>query len=270
MEVRLTNKQAPRSSQPNSDLPVIGMIGVGVMASALVDGIGESAKKILLSPRGAENARLLSRRHSCVEVCPDNQSVVEGSEVVFLCVRPEQVDDVLSEVIVPEGVLVVSVVAGVSAEQLAKYLGNGLPIVRAIVQVSVRRRAGLTVVSCDHPTVCALFDLLGGTLVVEEGSFDALQVPAAGMSSLLGYLGALIDWAVARGVPPAAAERFVMSLAQGAVGDLDPNVPIGEALAHHETPGGVNEFVRTHWLDTRMHSLQGVLDQVLGRLEGTS
>lgn len=266
---KLTSESTPSATfRPHPHLPTIGMIGVGVMASALVRGIGDAAQKILLSPRGAKNARLLAQRHDAVEVCPDNQAVVEGSEVVFLCVRPDQIDDALSGVTVPEDVVVVSVVAGVSTEQLATILGPGVTVVRATVQVSVSRRAGLTVVSHDHPTVRALFDLLGGTLIVEEGPFDALQVPAAAMSSLLGYLKALTDWAVARGVPPADAERFVISLAQGAVADLDPADPIAEALSHHETPGGVNEFVRTHWLDKRIDPLHEVLDQVLDRLKG--
>ena len=265
----LTSESTPPAARrPQPHLPTIGMIGVGVMASALVHGIGDAAEKILLSPRGAENARLLSRRHAAVEVCPDNQAVMKGSEVVFLCVRPDQVNDALSGVIVPEDVVVVSVVAGVSAEHLATLLGDGVTVVRATVQVSVRRRAGLTVISHDHPTVRALFDLLGGTLILEEGPFDALQVPAAAMSSLLGYVKALTDWAVTRGVPPAAAERFVISLAQGAVADLDPADPIAEILSHHETPGGVNEFVRTHWLDERIDLLQEVLDQVLDNLKG--
>jgi hypothetical protein len=57
----------------------IGIIGVGEIARAIVDGLcadREAAPAVFLSPRGAAVSADLARRHPSVQVCTSNQLIV--------------------------------------------------------------------------------------------------------------------------------------------------------------------------------------------------
>lgn len=65
----------------------IGIIGVGEIGRAVVLGLcdgGDKSPEVFLSPRGARTAAELSERYEGVQVCADNQAVVERSEMVIV------------------------------------------------------------------------------------------------------------------------------------------------------------------------------------------
>ena len=67
----------------------IGVIGVGEIGKAVVDGLydgGGDTPEVHLSPRGARTAAELAERHAGVRVCPDNQAVVDRSDIVIIAV----------------------------------------------------------------------------------------------------------------------------------------------------------------------------------------
>src|SRR6185437_1909461 len=81
-----------------SDLPRLGFVGVGTIAEALITGMcagGEQRATFLLSPRNTAIANRLAGRYPFVKVAADNQAVVDGSDSVFLAVRPQVAADVL-------------------------------------------------------------------------------------------------------------------------------------------------------------------------------
>lgn len=57
----------------------IGILGVGEIAEAIVDGLSATARSPLIrvSPRGASTAYTLATKYPDVAVCPDNQTVVD-------------------------------------------------------------------------------------------------------------------------------------------------------------------------------------------------
>ncbi|WP_082043782.1 NAD(P)-binding domain-containing protein [Mobilicoccus massiliensis] len=249
-------------------LPTVGFVGVGKIAAAMVDGLADACPRILLSPRGRETAADLAARHPNVEVCESNHAVVDGAEVLVIAVRPDQVDEALRPLDVSPGTLVVSVVAGVPHETFTDLLGD-VTVVRSIPLPSVRHHAGRTLVLPDQPQVRAIFDHLGGTVAVETAAaFDALQTTSATMTTLLHYLATVVDWAAEQGVPPAEAEAFVQGAALGTLSEAAAGTTFAQIADGHETPGGLNEQVRTTWLDPRRDALRATLDEVLRRVRG--
>ena len=67
-----------------------GVLGVGSIARAIViglcDGISDPPR-IVLSPRGAAVSAELAGRYPSVSVAADNQAVVDGADVVLVCLR---------------------------------------------------------------------------------------------------------------------------------------------------------------------------------------
>ena len=83
----------------------IGFLGVGTMNSAIIEGIlnlpiskdcvsDNFSVPIFVSPRGSMKVASLLKKHgnTKIHVCKDNQDLLDKSDVVFIGVRPEQVD----------------------------------------------------------------------------------------------------------------------------------------------------------------------------------
>ena len=83
----------------------LGFLGVGTMNSAIIEGIlnlpiskycvsDNFSLPIFISPRGSMKVSSLLKRHgnTKIRVCKDNQDLLDKSDVVFIGVRPEQVD----------------------------------------------------------------------------------------------------------------------------------------------------------------------------------
>ena len=254
----------------------VGIIGVGEIAGAIVDGPctdPRGAPEVWLSPRGEATSEALARRYPGVRVCADNQAVADKASVLLITVRPDALDEALSEVRVPPGSVVVSAVAGVDHGELHRLLGQEVTIVRSIPLPAVRRRESVTAVYPAHPVATELFDRLGGTLDVPDGdAFAALSAATGTISAYLRFLALIADWTGRHGVEPAEADRYVRSI----FGDLsrgldDTSRSLSQLTTDHETPGGLNEQLRLAWLDTaNAAALDAALDGLLLRVRRSS
>ncbi|MFM9370656.1 NAD(P)-binding domain-containing protein [Streptomyces sp. Da 82-17] len=250
----------------------IGIIGVGKLAAALVDGLCEGVAEppeVFLSPRGAGTARELAARHASVRVCADNQQVVDRCDLLVVSVRRAQRQEALAGLVVPAGRTVVNVMSGVSNDELHQLLGEDVALVRAIPLPSVRRRRSVTVTHPAHPVVDALFARLGGAQpVADEADFDVLSALTGTQTTHYAYLATVTRWAVGHGIPAEAAERYVRSLFQEVGRSLeDPSHSFEQLGGEHESPKGNNERVRTTWFDAaNSAALTRTLDELLADL----
>ncbi|MET8684717.1 NAD(P)-binding domain-containing protein [Streptomyces sp. NPDC004732] len=250
----------------------IGIIGVGEIGRAMVDGLCDGTQEppeIHLSPRGARTAAELSEHHPNVRVCADNQEVADRSELVILAVRPQDRAEALDGLRVGGDKVVLSVMAGVGIGELRDMLGTTAPVVRAIPLPAVRERRCVTVTYPAHPVVDAFFDGLGGSLpVADEASFGVFSTLTGTLSAHYAYLATLTDWAARQGIPAEEADRYVRSLFQAVGRALGDGTRSPAQLAgDHETPGGSNERIRTTWFDApNAASLTKALDALLADL----
>ena len=77
----------------------VGFVGTGAIAEAICTGLctgAASPGSVVLSPRNAERSAKLAAAHEICTVAPDNQTVVDGTDIIFVCVLPAQLDEVLS------------------------------------------------------------------------------------------------------------------------------------------------------------------------------
>ncbi len=247
----------------------IGLIGVGEIGRALVEGLCEGAAEapsVFLSPRGARTAAELSRRYPTVRVCPDNQSVVDNAELVVIAVRRGDRQEALGSLRVGADKVLVNVMAGVRNDELRKTLVGDAPVVRAIPLPTVRERRSVTVTCPAHPLVDALFEELGGVLpVADEADFDVFSALTGTLTAHYSYLATLTAWAGEQGIAGEEAERYVRSLFQGVGRSLGDEARTLEQLAaDHETPGGSNERIRTTWFGAaNKAALRKALDGLL-------
>ncbi|RNG17793.1 pyrroline-5-carboxylate reductase [Streptomyces botrytidirepellens] len=250
----------------------IGIIGVGKIARALVvglcDGPGEPPE-VFLSPRGTRTAAELSARYDGVQVCADNQQVVERSEVLIIAVRRADRHEALAGLRVDGNKTVVNVMSGVGNDELRRILATDAALVRAIPLPSVSERRSVTVTFPSHPVVDALFERLGGAQpVADEAAFDVLSALTGAQTTHYAYLATLTSWAVGHGIPADAADRYVRSLFQGVGRSLNDERSLDQLAAEHETPKGNNERIRTTWFaPANSEALTRALDDLLADLK---
>lgn len=252
----------------------LGVIGVGAIAEAVVEGLqaGEHPVDVHLAPRSAAVAARLEHRYDRVHVWPDGQSVIEASEALILSVRPPQVESALADVHVPRDRVVISVVAGWSRSDLEALLPSRPTVVRAIPLPTVRARRGLTAVHPAFPLVEQLWEELGGCLVVDdEEAFSAVSAATGAISAHVAYVAEVSTWLGEHGVEPAAADRLTRSMFAGIGASLSvTGRSLADVLSSCETPGGLNEMLRSSWLTSRSlaelrTALDGVLEAAAGR-----
>lgn len=239
----------------------VGFIGVGSLTKAMVQGLlgGDDGAEpgrpaVVLSPRGAANAAELSTRFPQVTVAETNAEVIDKSDVVVIAVLPSQLAGALEGTTFHGGQTVVSVLAGVNVESVRAVLGrDDVPVARAIPLPPVAERRAVVPVFPDNPVAVGLFGRMGDTLVVEDEALLVVLSAATGAcTGLLQYVAVLTDWVVEQGLPRESAEPFIRAVIASLAPALqETDVPLGEVISSHETPGGLNEQLRREFFDTR-------------------
>ncbi|MDF2995647.1 MAG: hypothetical protein K0R27_1284 [Xanthobacteraceae bacterium] len=234
----------------------LGFVGTGTLASAVIDGLQETHGdrcRILVSPRSEETSRALAARYPNVERAESNAAVVEGSDVVFLGVRPNQLDEGAADLPFRADQTVVSFLAGVPHALVSEKVRPATRVVRVNPLPPIRLRKGPVVIYPANPIVEDLFGGLGDLIVADkESDLTAIANGSAMMSSHYALQNRIIEWLVSRDMARRTATLYVRSMFDGlaAVG-LDAFAK-GEAVdpAHHETKGGLNERGRRHLGET--------------------
>jgi pyrroline-5-carboxylate reductase len=252
----------------------IGILGVGAIAEAIVTGLCEGEDpptSIHLSPRSAVRASRLAARYPSVHVVDSNQTVVERTDVVLVCVRPQDAAAALSDLAFRAHQAVISVMAGVAIDALRPLLAPAEVVVRAIPLPAVATRSGLTAIHPPHELARAIFDPLGGVLAVDdERALDALSASTATIAAHLAYLDAISRWLADRGIPQADATRYVAAVFGALAGTLlgiRAN-DFGTLADEYATAGGINEqFLTTLRHAGTLNIVNRALDDVAHRLE---
>ena len=101
-----------------------------------------------------------------VNVMPDNQSVVDGSDWIFLGILPRLVDEILAPLKFRKEQIVVSLLSTATHAKLQEVL-DPVPkenIVRAIPLPPVAKHVGATILNPPHEEVEAVFNHLGNAV----------------------------------------------------------------------------------------------------------
>ena len=161
-----------------------------------------------------------------IEVGTDNAKAVQGADIIFICVKPQTVQEVLEEIRphISPGQLVISVAASVSTSQIESVLGVKTAVVRAMPNTPCALGAGMTglckgsYVSPDEIALaCMLFDVVGRTVVVDEKHMDAVTgLSASGPAFIYIILESLAEAGVKVGLPRDVATLLAAQTTMGA------------------------------------------------------
>ena len=232
--------------------PIIGLLGAGNMASAMVSGWVRAdqamAERILVTDRGSGRAAALAERLGVRHV-EANADLVREADIVVLCVKPIDVERVLREVsdLITPKKTIASVAAGVGTATLETILNVDAPVFRFMPNVGVRVGAGTLAFSTGRFTntdaeeaVLASFSLLGEVVPLEERLFDAATALSGSGPAFLGLIvEAFEDAGIVSGLTHETARRLILSTVRGTAELLAAeNIACADLRRMVTSPGG--------------------------------
>ncbi|MEP7207327.1 MAG: pyrroline-5-carboxylate reductase [Casimicrobiaceae bacterium] len=250
----------------------LGFIGTGTITAAIVTGIcteGAFRSPILLSPRSEGVARRLAATYAQVHVATANQAVLDGSDVVFLAVRPQVAADVLGALRFRANHQVVSLVATYSLDRIRKLVRPAVDVTCAAPLPLVASHRGPTAIYPAGGAAASIFARLG--MVVEASSEAELQALWASTSVMATYFRlqeSLVQWLVANGIDAAAARDYMAMLFDG-LGRVPQttDLPFGKLAEEFATKGGLNEQCAAQLAQAGVfEACHDALDGVLARI----
>lgn len=254
----------------------LGFVGTGVITEAVVTGLVKSRPdlgEIAVSPRNAEIASRLAAQYSSVRIGADNQEVVDRADLVFLAIRPQIAQSVVSALQFRPGQHVVSLVASVQSETLAAWIKTPVKITRAIPLPFVAALQGATAIYPPDTTVAELFSALGTTVQASDCvQYDLFAAAGSLMGTYFGLLESSARWLESKGMPYEQASDYLKQLYAGLAHAMvtSPEQSFEAMRRDVSTKGGLNEHVFTEF-DALGGSkaLIGALESVLLRIERT-
>jgi pyrroline-5-carboxylate reductase len=211
-------------------IPILAFVGGGHMATSLIGGLvarGTRAGSIIVAePVAAQRERL--QRSFGVRVVELGPEAVAAAETVVLAVKPQQMAEVaraIAPVIAERRPTIVSIAAGIRVDDLARWLGAGVPIVRTMPNRPALIGAGITALYA-RPEVPAearrsaedVMAACGHTVwVTDEGQLDAVTaVSGSGPAYFFLLMEALEAAAIEQGLDAATARQLAVATAFGA------------------------------------------------------
>jgi len=189
--------------------------------------------------------RLEAAKNRGIEPCVDLVKCVEDSDIVFLSVRPSDVESVSSSLKGISNKLLISIVAGWSTSKLAEYFPN-FRIVRLMPNINVYVKhavialcRGPNATEDDVKLVKELLQDAGHVIEVSEKFMDILTILVGSGPALVAYLADALAWAAVRfGIDRETALRIVAHLLIGTGKHLLERKP-DDIITMVATPGGV-------------------------------
>ncbi|MBJ7326546.1 MAG: pyrroline-5-carboxylate reductase [Chthoniobacterales bacterium] len=229
----------------------IGFIGCGKMGSALIQGV-LAAKlsephEVTVYDRLVEPAETLGTE-SGICVAGSNSEVAEASDIIVLCVKPDDAIPAVSEAARElEGKLLVSIVAGVTIASLEQAAGKACLVVRVMPNTAVLVQKGASAYALgagvedkDAEITERIFTSVGRAFRVKEALLDAVTgLSGSGPAYFYLFIEALADGGVQMGLPRDLALNLAVQTAAGAAEMLAQTMMHPAVLREMVTsPGG--------------------------------
>ena len=233
----------------------LGLLGAGNMSEALVRGVlnsnAISANRIIASDVSPERRAYFSEKLG-VQSTADNKQVVAASDLLVLCVKPQQVDDLLAEIkpLIHSKHLLSSICAGITTARMESLLPAGARVVRVMPNTPMLVGLGASCLcggkhaaDSDLAAIEALFASASITLRVEEHMMDAVTgLSGSGPAYLFYLVEAMVDAGIAEGFTREQASKLAARTVLGAAKMLEEtNLPPEELRKRVTSPNGTTQ-----------------------------
>lgn len=207
---------------------MIGFIGLGNMASAMIGGMLQkdmvTPGEIIGSCRTEETAKKIADRFG-IETTTDNSTVAQAADILILAVKPQFFPEVIAQIKdeVNADALIISIAAGKTMDYIETQFGRPLKLVRCMPNVPALVGEGITSASRNERVsdeemkqAMDLLSSMGKASEIPEHLIDAVVgVSGSSPAYVFLFIEAMADGAVAAGMPRSQAYEFAAQAVLG-------------------------------------------------------
>lgn len=207
---------------------MIGFIGLGNMASAIIGGLLKkklvSSDEILGTDK-LEEAVKKAKKTYCIQTAESNAEVAGKVDYLFLAVKPQFFEEVISEIkdVVDEKTVVISIAAGKTMASIEEMFGKKIKLIRCMPNTPALVLEGCTAVvqgelvsDGEMEYVKKLLASFGTVSEVSEKMIDVVVgVSGSSPAYVFMFIEAMADAAVAGGMPRDKAYKFAAQAVMG-------------------------------------------------------
>lgn len=222
----------------------ITVIGAGMMGSAIVKSLLKSGYSGKITAADIRPEKLREQEKLGVATSMDNRKATADADILFIVVKPSDVEKVLSEIKTEtKGKIVISVAATVPLKFVKKFIPEA-KIVRIMPNVGAMVQASYTAYCCDEKVtqedkkkVKNLLSMMGICEEIDEKYMDAITALSG---SGPGYLSIIIEALMYAGLKVGLPRNIALtSSAQTVLGT-------GKLIIElHEHPARIKDMVTT-------------------------
>ena len=255
-----------------------GNLGVSIAEGLLLSGY-KKPEEITVTKRNTVVLEPLQRKGVLIE--SDNLKAVKDADIILICVKPYQVKEVLEQLApaINSSHILVSVVTGVTIEQLNEFAGGGKTIFRAMPNTAIAIQQSMTCISHSNASetqaelVHELFSKLGKVVTIEEKLMDAATVlGACGTAYAMRYIRANIQGGIEIGFDAATARLIAAQTVRGAaemllVNNTHPESEIDKVTTPQGcTIAGLNEMEHRGFSSSLIRGLTASFKKIKGMI----
>ncbi len=230
---------------------MIGFIGGGNMAEALIKGIVRSQKsevrsEIFVAEPREDRRKYLELTYG-VKLTEKNRDVASASNIIILAVKPQNVEAVLDEIagVVSEDKTVVSIAAGITLSYLQSKLKTK-KIIRVMPNTPAIVQEGMSVMSMcecftdkDIAAVREIFMSVGQVLILPEKYMNAVTaLSGSGPAFIAFFTEAMTEAGIKMGLRKEDASELAIQTLIGTAKIIETGMPPEKLREMVTSPGG--------------------------------
>ena len=228
----------------------ISFIGGGNMACAIIDAILNSklipaSELSVFDPSEEKQAQL---RNKGVNVLSSNDQIISRDDVLFLAVKPQVMDSVLSSISGKvKSKCIVSIAAGISVDHSKSFLGEDVPIIRTLPNTPRLVLNGMTVVAESSDVseemfsfVLSIFKSAGEVVVLPEDKInEAIPLSSSSPAFFFRMLKAMAEVGEKNGISYEDSFKLAATAMMGSAEyAMKSEASLDELISQVSSPGG--------------------------------
>ena len=233
----------------------ITIIGAGNMGGAIARGLASGslvkAEEITVTAHTQATLDKLKSDVPELNTTLNNNEAAKDADIIMLAIKPWLIKDIINEIkpsLDLNKQMIVSIVAGVSFEDMKVMLGNEDSMMfRVIPNTAISIKMSPTLMCCCNVSqeqtaiVKALFDELGQAFIIEERLMAAgTAVTSCGIAYAFEYIKAAMQASIELGLYPKVAKDMICQTVAGAAALLETNGSNPDTEIYKVcTPGGI-------------------------------
>lgn len=229
----------------------IGIIGCGHMGSAIAKALLEKNHTVWVSNRSGVHIKFKPAQKKYFHWTADNTEVVKKTDVVFLGVKPGNVEAILHEVknnLTPEKILV-SIAAGITLKKLSIWSGSHKKIVRVMPNLPAQIFEGISVWKASSglyargkKIIVKLFKAFGKEIEVQNEDLINVAIGGSGPAYTAAFLESMARSAKKAGFTKEQARVLAIQTVLGSVLYMEKSgADFTNLVKTVQTKGGITE-----------------------------